>query len=186
VWLAALVTWALAPREVLDASHVDARAGSLHSFLVVLGCLAAFAVGSVLASLVAPRSPVRLLPVIPNPGFATTTNLVSMAAISGGAIWFLRINLAAGGPGPLLGLFRSGLSLSDLKTLVFNPAELPPLTTLVHFAPAAASMLVVQRRLGGWTRGQRLCLLGVLAVAGIRTLLLSERLAGLGVVAALR
>lgn len=183
VWAMALPAWCFASDTVLAASISGQRAGSVRAFLFFGGCLAAFALGSLLAGMAWPGRAPRKLVATEHPGMNLVAVVCAVGVLAGGGIWLLRIVMAVGSPMVLLDLFLSGHSVADLKYSVFIPAQLPPFTTLVHLAPAAASMLLVQRKLGGWTRIHWLLMLGLVALAVVRTLVLAERFAGLGLMA---
>jgi hypothetical protein len=183
VWAFAFPAWYFASDKVLAASISGERAGSVHAFLFFAGCLAAFATGSLLAGLAWPSRKTRALVAADYPGINLIAVVSSATVLAGGAVWLLRIMMAVGSPMVLLDLFLSGHSVAELKYAVFIPAQLPPFTTMVHLAPAAASMLLVQRKLNGWTRIHWFLMLGLVALAIVRTLVLAERFAGLGLMA---
>ena len=183
VWAFAVPAWYFASANVLDASISGERAGSDHAFLFFSGCLAAFAAGALLAGLAWPGRKPRGLVAAEYPGMGLVAIASSGLVLVGGAVWLLRIVIAVGSPRTLLDLFLSGYSVADLKYSVFIPAQLPPVTTLVHLAPAAASMLLVQRKLAGWKRTHWILMLGLVGLAIVRTLVLAERFAGLGLIA---
>ena len=177
VWAVAWAVWALASEEVLAASRVDSRAGSAAGFWVFATCVAALVAGGLAGSLLWPAGGRRQMETT---SLTPLSRLLAAGTLFGGAVWLVRILVRVGGPGALLDLFLGGQSVADLKFAVFTPAQLPPITTMVHFAPAAASLLLVQRRAAGWTRLDVFLFVGLLALGGFRTLVLAERLAALG------
>lgn len=185
VWAVAVPAWAFAGDQVLAASITGERAGSVHAFLYFAGCLAGFAVGALLGGIAWPRR--RPAGIDPSnwPGMNGVAIACTLVVLFGGLVWLVRITQAAGSPLALVDLFVSGRSVINLKSEFYTPAELPPITTLVHLAPAAASMLLIQRRIRGWDRLHWLLMAGLVALSAVRTLVLAERLAGLAMLAAI-
>ena len=161
---------------MLDASHATAAGSIAVCVFALYRWLTAGAIRWRISA--APFSPVL------NPSSDART-IVAVLTLFGGLVWLARISMLVGGPLALVRLFFDGSSVADLKSAVYIPAQLPPITTMVHLAPAAASMLVVQRRLGnGWKRIELLLFVAILALAALRSLVLAERLAAVGVAAA--
>ena len=185
IWAIAAIAWYSAPEDVLATAVSGERAGSLRGAAFIAGVTAAVMAGSVAVSL---GLRARTLPE-PSPEqrrrFAQVATIVAVAAVAGGLVWLARITSLAGGPLGLWSLFSSGRSVVELKATVYTPAELPPLTTLVHLSPAAASMLLLRRRFEGWTSTSAFLLAALVLIAGVRTIVLAERLAGLGLLAAI-
>lgn len=185
VWAVAVPAWALAGESVLEASIAGERASSVRAFLYFLGCLVGFAAGALIAGLAWPRGTAQPLTLERYPGLPFAARAMALATLAGGIIWLARISLLVGSPFTVLELFLSGASVADLKSTVFIPAQLPPFTTLVHLTPAAASLLLVHRRVTGWGRLEWALMAGLVTLAGVRTFLMAERLAGLGLLTAI-
>lgn len=180
-WGIALLAWRFASPAVVEATAITGeRAGSMHAFWYFAGCLGLFGAGAVAASFAWPTKGRATTTSAAYPGLAGLAIWLAVATLAGGAVWGARIVLLAGSPLGLARLFLGGESVADLKFSIAIPAQLPPFTTLVHLTPAAASVLLLQRRAGGWTRLHWLLMAGLALLSVVRTFLLAERYAGLG------
>lgn len=185
VWAIALLAWLFAPAAVRQEAISGTRSGSTHAFVYIAACLVAFVAGAVAGGLVLPSRRPAPLTCTGYPGLRGVARICALAPLFGGAIWMARATLLVGSPQALAQMFLNGQSVVDLKSAVFNPAELAPFTTLVHLSPPAVSMLLLNRKLAGWSRFDRLLMAGLILLAMLRTFVLAERVAGLGVAAAI-
>jgi hypothetical protein len=187
VWAVVVPAWWLAPDDVLATSISGDRAGSLRAGVFFSACLLMFIVGSVASGMLFQSRAFRLVTAGTKAGgIGTAATVIAGLTLFGGIVWILRIALVVGGLPALMNVFLAGDSVAQLKSQVYTPAQLPPITTMVHLAPAAASILLIHRRLsGGWSRFHLILFIGVLGITAIRTLALAERLAGLGVLSAI-
>ena len=189
VWAVAVAFWATAPASVVEDSTVAGqRAASGHAIAYFAGCLGAFVLASVLAGVMAKRpasgaGPVAPLDHSPARALRQAALGISMAAVFGGFVWFLRAGMLVGGPIELLRAYGGGSGVA-LKLEVVGPAQLAPVTTMVHLSPAAVGALLYYRQTRGWQRTERLLFAGLIAVTVVRATLFAERLAAMAVVSA--
>ncbi len=189
VWLFALGFWLIAPQSVIDESATGHRTESMRALAYFAACMAAFVLTAVVAGMVLgagrrPRQEPARTEDRRTGALRRAAAIISLTAIGGGALWFLRASLLVGSPVALLTEYTSAGSGVRLKDEVVNPAELAPFTTMVHLSAGAAALLVYIRQTHGWRTTERLLFLGVVVVTILRATLFAERLAAMAVVSA--